>query len=292
MKILIIGNGFLGAAIEEKLYREGHEILFFARTRSAKVESRQVLGTVFNYEEFVKVFDWKPQVVIHTAWITTPGVYRDHSSNIQYAEFTSKLAKTVSNSDIEHLIILGTCAEYGRQVKPSTAGQTKISPSTLYAQQKVVAFDSAQQLLKESNVRLTWARVFYPYGLNQDRNRLIPRIIHSIEEGNQIVLADTSSVYDWITTRDIASAISWVLEHELPTEIDIGTSNGFTNLELLIALENLLATANQTLSQSHHDYGLNEVFVAGENSPLFMSGWSPRDTLDSGLEWVLGHEKT
>ena len=287
MKILIIGNGFLATSIVERLESEGHEVLVFSRTQSVRIQCQQVLGDIFDFEDFIKVLDWRPQVIIHTAWITTPGVYRDDSSNIQYANFTASLAKYLANSDIERLVILGTCAEYGRQSEPSTAGLTIPSPISLYAQQKVMALNSVKELLQGSNVRFTWARIFYPYGPNQDQNRLIPRLIHSLKNGEPIVLADTSSIYDWITTRDIASAISWTLDNDLPAEIDVGTSFGFTNLELLIALEKLLQTTYQPPSLGSHDYGLKEVFVAARNSPLFTSGWSPRDTLSTGLEWVL-----
>ena len=288
MKILIIGNGFLATSIVERLESEGHEILIFSRTRNVRIQSHQVLGDIFEFEEFIKVLGWKPQVVIHTAWITTPGIYRDDPSNIQYSDFATKLAGSVTDSGIDHLVILGTCAEYGCQSGPSTAGITVPAPISLYAQQKNVAFNSVREILQESNVRFTWARIFYPYGPNQDQNRLIPRLIHSLKGGEPIILADTSSIYDWITSRDIASAISWTLDNELPTEIDVGTTFGFTNLELLVTLEKLLHRTNQSLSQDSHDYGLNEVFVAGKNSPLFTSGWSPRDTLSTGLEWVLG----
>lgn len=288
MKILIIGNGFLAVPIIQRLESEGHQVLVFSRTRSSRVSCQQVIGDIFHFEEFIKVFDWKPQVVIHTAWITTPGIYRNDISNFQYAEFTTKLAKFVTRSDVEHLIILGTCAEYGRQVGPSKAGLTKPSPSTLYAQQKVAAFHSVREILQESDLRLTWARIFYPYGPHQDSKRLIPRLISSLKRGESVALADTSSIYDWITTRDIASGISWILNNELPIEIDVGTSFGYTNLELKVILEELLEINLHEALQKQHNFGLNEVFVASKNSPLFTSGWSPEDSLRSGLYWVLG----
>jgi nucleoside-diphosphate-sugar epimerase len=288
MKILVIGNGFLVTSIVERLESEGHEILIFSRTRNSRIQSQQVLGDIFNYEGFLEVLAWKPKVVIHTAWITTPGVYRNDPSNLQYAEFTTNLAKSLYDSEVEHLVVLGTCAEYGKQVGPSTAGLTVPSPTTLYAQQKIIAFNSAKEILRDSNVRFTWARIFYPYGPNQDQRRLIPRLISSIKNGEPIVLADTSSIYDWITTRDVALAISWVLTHNLPTEIDLGTSIGFTNLEILEALENLLQTKSLLPPEKTHNFGLSEVFVASKSSPLFTSGWSPKDSISAGLEWVIG----
>jgi nucleoside-diphosphate-sugar epimerase len=288
MKILVIGNGFLAIPLIERLESEGNEVLVFSRTRSTRVQCQQVIGDIFQFDEFIKVLHWKPQVIIHTAWITTPGIYKNDISNFQYAEFTTNLAKFVTLSDIEHLIILGTCAEYGRQVGPSMAGSTKLSPSTLYAEQKVAAFHSVRKILQESDRRLTWARIFYPYGPNQDSKRLIPRLIDSLKRGESMALADTSSIYDWITTRDIASGISWILNHKLPMEIDVGTSFGHTNLEVKMILEELLEINHHESSLMPHNFGVNEVFVANKNSPLFASGWSPEDSLRSGLYWVLG----
>jgi nucleoside-diphosphate-sugar epimerase len=289
MKILIIGNGLLGTAMVKRLESDGHEILIFTRTRNESIQSRQVLGDIFNFNDFINVLEWKPEVIIHTAWITTPGIYRSASSNYHYQEFTTNLATFVKSSDVKHLIILGTCAEYGYQVEPSRAGMTKLAPSTLYAQQKVVAFNSAREILQESNIRLTWARVFYPYGPDQDRNRLIPRLISALRGRELFFLADTSSIYDWITTRDIAFAISWIIDNELPMEIDVGTSLGHTNMELLIELEGLLQARGQLSKMGIHEIGSNEVFVTDRKSPLLASGWSPRDSLHSGLKWVLEH---
>jgi nucleoside-diphosphate-sugar epimerase len=194
----------------------------------------------------------------------------------------------LTNSDVEHLLILGTCAEYGKQNVASLAGETSTSPTTLYAQQKVVAFNSVKEILQDSHVRFTWARVFYPYGPNQNQMRLIPRLFDSIRNAEPITLADTSSVYDWISTRDVALATSWVLSHSLPTELDFGTSFGYTNLEILGVVEKLLRRRSLSSDKDEHQLGLNEVFVADKNSPLFKSGWSPRDSIDSGLKWALG----
>lgn len=288
MKILVIGSGLIASSIVQRLEFEGHDLLVYSRSVNPTIQCSQLQGNIFEFAEFSKVFTWNPEIIIHAAWITTPGIYKDDLSNLEYTKFTHQLAQYIHNSDVEHLIILGTCAEYGHRNGPSTAGVTNLAPSTLYAEQKVVAFQAVRDILQGSTTRLTWARVFYPYGPNQDQKRLIPFLIHSLKSGIPIQLADTSSIHDWITTRDIASAISWSINNETPTEIDIGTSSGFTNLELLTTLENFLQIKNLIPEKGEHIFGQNDVFVAGKNSPLFISGWSPKDSLTSGLEWVLG----
>ena len=287
MKILVIGNGFIATPIIQRLESEGHELLIYSRTIRARIHSQQVTGDIFNFEDFLKTLSWKPQIIIHTAWIATAGIYRNDPSNYKYAQFTTDLAEYLTHTDVEHLIILGTCAEYGHQYGPSTAGVTKLSPNILYAQQKVAAFEAAKDFLEGSKIRMTWARIYYPYGPNQDQKRLIPYLIHSLKNKNPVLLTDTSSLHDWITTRDIASAISWVIENEVPLEVDVGTSFGFTNLELLTTLVELLQITDQLIHPNSHSFGANDVFIAGKDSPLIKSGWVPSDSLHTGLEWIL-----
>jgi nucleoside-diphosphate-sugar epimerase len=287
VKILIIGNGFIATPIIQKLESEGHELLIYSRTLNENLKSQQIIGDIFLFDDFVKTLLWKPQIVIHTAWITTHDRYKNDSSNFRYAQFTSELAKFIAHSDLEHLIILGSCAEYGHQTAASTAGITKLSPDNLYAQQKVLAFSSVKEILKESKIRFTWARIFQPYGVNQDKNRLIPYLIHSLKNGDPIRLGDTSSIHDWITTRDIASAISWIISHQVSMEVDIGTSIGFTNVQILRELEELLGNSNQWEQFATQNYGANEISIVGKGSSLLKSGWIPSDSLQTGLEWVL-----
>lgn len=288
MRILVTGNGLLASSIVSQLAEQGHELMVFSRSARSSILCPQVQGDIFDFENFCSAMDkWDPQIVVSTAWITTPGIYRNDALNLKYSDFTKNLADYVKYTNVEHLILLGSCAEYGYQITPSIAGVTKLAPQNLYAEQKVVAMKNARASLISTEIRLTWARVFYPYGPNQDQRRLIPHIIQNLINQRPIFLDDITSVYDWISARDVASAISWVIGHELPFELDIGTSLGYTNLEILKMAEKLLGEKCAINSDDQHKIGLSEVLVVGKESPLFKSGWEPADSLVTGLEWVI-----
>jgi nucleoside-diphosphate-sugar epimerase len=287
MKILVIGNGFLAKLIIRKLEDEGHRVLIYSRTKKEGIRSQQIVGDIFSYHDFIKVLSWKPQVIVHTAWTTSQGLYTHDLSNNRYGKFTSDLAHHLVTTKVEHLIVLGSCAEYGSQFGPSTAGITKLNPENLYAKQKVFAFNSAKAALHGSGVRLSWARIFQPYGPGQDGKRLLPYLIHALKYGEEIELRDTSSILDWITTKDIASAISWIIQNETPTEVDVGTSNGYTNIELLRHLEAFLGNTNQWARLAEQNSKSKNTLVVGSGSPLLKSGWLPADDLNAGLQRVL-----
>lgn len=288
MKILVIGNGFIATPIIQRLESEDHDLLIYSRTTKRGIQSRQIVGDLFDFENFVRTLSWGPHIIIHSAWVTAHGHYTTDQVNYKYAEFTSELARYIANTDVKHLVVLGSGSEYGTQKATSTAGITRLKPENLYARQKVIAFNSAKALLSKSKVRLSWARIFQPYGPRQDKKRLLPYMIDALENDEQIRLNDTSSVLDWITTRDIASAISWVINNDTPTEVDIGTTFGFTNVELLRHLEGLVGGTVQWKRFAERNSSKGQVSLVGKNSPLFESGWLPSDDLDSGLKWVLG----
>jgi len=287
VRILILGNGFLATSIIHRLETEGHNIRVFSRKFKDSVRSKQILGDIFDFNEFVRVISWNPDVIIHTAWVTTQGVYAHDPSNHNYSQFTSNLAKFIAQSEVQHMIVLGSCAEYGPQNRPSVAGITKLSPNSVYGEQKVAAFRSARDLLCDSSVRLSWVRIFQPFGPGQDKRRLLPQLIEALKGGQKVVLKDTSSVHDWITTRDIASIISWIIRKNTPIEIDAGTGIGYTNVQLLRHLENFFENSNQWKRFEVQDPGTALVTIVGNDSPLFLSGWQPSDSLDSGIKWVL-----
>ena len=288
MKILVIGNGFIASSIIHKLESEGHQLLIYSRTLKNEISSRQLLGDIFSFEDFAKTLSWGPQVIIHTAWVTTYGLYKNDQANYKFAQFSADLARRIASSSVKHLVVLGSGSEYGTQSEACSAGITKLNPENLYAKQKVIAFKSVKEILGNSNVRFTWARIFHPYGPGQDKKRLIPYMIHTLKNGEQIRLDDTSSVLDWVTTRDIASAISWILHNDTPTEVDIGTTIGYTNVDLLKRLESLLGETFQWKRFVDKSINKNQVSIIGKSSPLFTSGWRPSDNLDSGMKWILG----
>ena len=289
MKILVIGNGFIATPVLQQLEIEGHDVLVFSRRAKCHIKSEQVEGDIFNFSEIKKLLSRGIQVVINSAWVTTQKEYHQHSSNYSYSKFAIELARFVPNTDVEHLIGFGSCAEYGPQVSPCVAGITPVKPVSLYAQQKALAFEESLNALKKTQVRLSWVRIFQPYGIGQDPDRLIPYLVGKLKSGDPVEIRDLYSKLDWITTRDIASAVRWILKEKLPIELDIGTGSGYTNLEILKHLKRLL-----DINEKHRFVGAKssehtQTMIVGKNSPLLASGWKPKDTLASGLEWMLSN---
>lgn len=289
MKILVLGNGFLAHPIVKKLDSEGHEVSVYSRHAKSEIKIQQFEGDILESEKLERVLRKGYQVVINTAWITTHNLYSTDKSNKDYARCAISLAGRAAQSRVEHFIGFGSCAEYGPQSSPCVAGKTLLKPETLYAEQKVETFQQTRQLLSLTRTRFSWLRIFQPYGLMQDSNRLIPYLINALKSDSLIEIKDNISLLDWVTTRDIASAVSWVIKNTLPSEIDIGTAVAHSNLDILNHLEMLLGKAKKIILSNQHSAENPRFLVTGSESPIFTSGWRPKDTLEAGLEWLVNN---
>ena len=286
-RVLVIGNGLIGSAIVHELESCGFEVTVFSRKKSPELPCRQLIGDVQSLEDVKKALQLNPEIVVQTSWITTPGEYQYSPLNVGYADATIQLARFSANMSVKHFIVLGSCAEYGLQTIPSRAGFTELFPQNVYAKEKIRTYMECAALLQDTNVRFTWARLFLPFGPNQDTRRIIPSIIESFLQSKPLLIKDCRSLNDWITTRDVASAISWVIQNQLPQEIDIGTSVGYTNYQIADVVSQVLGL--KSIDTIIRCAEIEDAFVnvVHDTSSIFTSGWKPKDSLIDGIEWIL-----
>lgn len=287
MRILILGYGFIGKYIAHQLESQGYEVLIFSRNISITKKHNQIQGDVFKDDDLNKVISWQPTIIISTVWSTNHDSYPNDSNNINYANFSISLADFCNRIGVKHLIVLGSGAEYGNPKMASSAGATVLNPLSIYAAQKVYAFNSIKEIDKK--FRFTWARIFYPYAPNQNPKRLIPYLHSCLINQTQIVLRDSTSKFDWISTRDIALAVAWLVKNDSPIEVDIGTSISHTNIELLEEICNITHLNYKESMMTNLHITSNEVHAASRQSPLLNMGWKPLDSLNDGLKWVFSN---
>jgi nucleoside-diphosphate-sugar epimerase len=288
-KILVIGSGFIATPIINHLISSGHELVVYSRRFHENLNCRQIIGDIHDADCFEQALRVDPEVVIQTAWVTKPNIYEMDPSNSNYAEFTISLAKRLLQTNTNNLIVLGSCAEYGKTTIPCVAGKTELLPENFYGKEKVRTYRRVQNIANDTNLRITWPRIFYPYGPGQDKSKLMPYLMHNLRNHLPITLRDTSTLNDWISVRDISSAISWIIEKKLGGCLDIGTTKSYSNIQILKELESLIGTeARLQLAPNPSDFSFNK-FEVGVDSPIIESGWKPCDDLRSGLEWTISN---
>lgn len=289
MKVLIVGGtGFIGSQIGFELRKAGYMVKSLNRKLSP-VNVDQSLGDIAKRSSYIGLLrDWKPNVVIQTAWVTEQANYRNSLLNREYSMNTFSFAEDCFQSGVGHFVCLGSSAEYGNQSKACVAGITATDSLDLYSLSKIEAMEKLLTLASRYSQRITWARIFQAYGLNQDPHRLVPSSIQELRSNRNIEIQNPHHILDWISTRDIASAIEFSLSHELPNLIDIGTGTGTSVLTVLTKIADLLKCDPRLLSPNNTSIDKFPFsLVVGSESPLFRHGWKPQDDIEKGLSWIL-----
>lgn len=291
MKVLVIGGtGFLGSEIATKFQTDGKVVKSLNRRFSTTLNIEQFIGDISQPGSYKKLIaQWEPEIVIQSAWVTEQESYRDDPSNRAYAQNTLELAEHCFQANTKHFIALGSSAEYGLPKESCNASLTKTEPQDAYGTYKFWTSERLRELADKYSRKITWVRVFQPYGPNQDSARLIPFAASKLAANEIISINNPNTVLDWITSRDVANALAYTVDHNLPEIIDIGTSIGTPVIEMLRKVALLVdADPNLILDNSSADTTPDPYeLVVSKSSPLFKSGWKPQDNLTTGLSWAL-----
>ncbi len=144
--------------------------------------------------------------VIHVAWYAEPGVYLQSPKNRDCLAGTMRLAQGAIEAKVRRFVGVGTCFEYD-----SSAGylsiQTRLRPSTPYAEAKAAAFTQLSQLLSQHDVEFAWCRLFYLYGEGEDVRRLVPYLRARLGAGKPAELTSGEHIRDYMDVRDAGRMI-------------------------------------------------------------------------------------
>ena len=291
MKVLIAGGGgFLGAEIIKNLIQSGFDVKSLGRGLSSSIDCEQIIGDIMILDSYSKsLSNWKPEVVIQAAWVTNQKTYRTSPLNSEYMHATLNFAKQSYLSGTQHFLALGSSAEYGSPTEPCNSFSTIAAPRDSYGTNKLQTLGKLVEIAEKFSTRFSWARIFQPYGPNQDPTRLLPFATQELLAGHSFKVSNPNVILDWISSRDVASALTYAIKNPLNQIFDVGTSEPVSVLQALQTLA-ILLNVNPELLRIEGKTGMGDekfLMVVSKESPLFKAKWAPQDDLISGLKWTL-----
>lgn len=287
MKIAIIGgSGFLGKQIVKLLKSQENEVVCLHRNahNGCTASPRFDLFKPEKLIDFLSFFE--PEVLIITAWITDSSSYKVNPINHRYQRAIVHLANQLVSRMKFHLIVLGSSAEYGFDGGACASGVSELNTLTPYSKAKVECLQSLNEIFTHVDSRLTWLRVFQPYGVDQDAMRLIPNAIKHFKEKSPFLLENPHTISDWITSRDVSQMLKYCIETKTPQIVDIGTGIPTTNKEILNLLR-LKMGAPEGLIVFPPNSRASSLYLDVENSYLHKVGLVPKDSVSDGLDWII-----
>lgn len=219
MKVMVTGaTGFVGRHVVNKILARGHSVVAIARDIKRAQEMPWFGSVEFVqcdlYKDFKPLFQPKtlPDVIIHLAWPGLPN-YRDFFHISKNLPADLDFLETAVKSGVPHLIVAGTCLEYGIQYGPLTE-EMETSPTTPYGFAKDALRKALQFLQKERPFILQWMRLFYMYGEGQNKNSLLAQLDLAIDQKLPIFnMSVGSQLRDYLSIEEVSENFSLVLEN-------------------------------------------------------------------------------
>jgi nucleoside-diphosphate-sugar epimerase len=278
LRILILGRGFLGKSLETYLSDELGSRICLSR-------NSLVFDQYFNFFDETSlrraIDEFKPEVVINTIWTTETGTYLNSPANLEFSIANINLAKICIEKEVEHLISLGSSAEYGDNPGACNAEVSPCNPENVYARSKFETFQAISDMYCDSSLRFTWVRIFQPYGKFQDSTRFIPSVVYSFSQNQAIKLKNPKVQLDWIHAIDVVRGIEFIIQNKTPMVVDLGGSTPLYNFQVVNVVAEIMGVDTPMTGSLDLVATENSRYVSRES--FLLRSWKPTISLFDGV---------
>jgi nucleoside-diphosphate-sugar epimerase len=290
-RVLVTGaSGFIGRPLVQVLVDAGWTVVAASRTRP---------------ERDPGVADWieidllaedprrltaaaRAEVLIHVAWIATPGIYGHSLKNLDWLAASAALSGAFLAGGGRRLVGAGTCLEYDRD---GGAGST--GPRTVYAAAKHacrLVFEG--QVAAIEGASLAWPRIFFLIGPGDHPDRFAPSLARRLIAGEPAWTSQGLVERDFIDVRDCARAIAALAGAEASGAFDVASGRAWRLLDLARAIAAQAGRPELLGVNPALDRPGEPPRLIGDPEPLRLAtGFSPIYPIDQSIADLLQHWK-
>ncbi len=287
-RVLVTGaSGFIGRQCLPMLVQRGYEVHAVSQ-KSPLLATSGILWHRANLLDPMDVGELVSQVgaqdLLHFAWYTVPGDYRDSLENLRWVQATIELFRAFREHGGERATVAGTCFEYDGRYGYCSEDLTPLRPLTLYG----VCKNSLQQVLvafcRQNGLSLRWGRIFFLYGPHEATIRLIPSIVGGILAKRPVDCSHGRQIRDFMHVSDVAAAFVALIESGVEGPVNIGTGSPIILRDLIYRIARML--------DGEELIRLGALDVPEDESPMLVAdvsrlrdeiGWKPEIELEDGL---------
>lgn len=175
---------------------------------------------------------------------------------------------------------------YGSILNGEALETDSLDPSSPYSASKAASDLLVLSYIRTYNIDAVVTRCTNNYGLNQNKEKLIPKMIENmILEKPLTVYADGSNVREWIHVLDHVSALLILLEaKKLNYNIyNIGSNLRLSNMEILAEIEKVNPTKNILVEHTDDRPGHDFRYAVNSGRLQKEFAWTPTHKLSEGL---------
>jgi nucleoside-diphosphate-sugar epimerase len=289
MRILVTGaTGFLGGALVRRALAGGHEVCALVRPGQSldRAAGLTVCRGTLADPPWPELARFAAEACVHTAWITTPGVYPESSDNDRYRDESRRLLSSLFERGVRHVVALGTSAEYRPAAAPLDEARSPLEPQTRYARAKHELHVALAEQAVVADARLAWARVFQPYGVGEPVDRLCSAVIRRLGAGQRVTPYTPQAIRDWIHVDDVAEGLLRLLESRASGPVNVGCGVGRTVGSVASMIAELMGRPDLVTTRPADP---EPTGLVADPTRLRSLGWRPSVELEEGLRELIDH---
>jgi len=296
MNVLVFGaSGFLGSWIVRILAKD-HNVSCVVRPSSNLFNLQGISGIEIvvcepkNWEHQILI--QKPEVVILADWWGVGSSQRNDKNQHSNTSRHLQLAKAAVATNVNRIIGVGSQAELG-QVNDLISETLGDNPTTEYAKAKIGTRIGIQRIVKGSETKFNWIRIFSTYGPLDIGNWLIPNAIRNLGNGLDFDMTLGEQNWSYLHCYDLAKAFQKVIESDIKGGIiNAGNPETVKIKDVARLIKQKLESAG-ALNFGAVAYRADQVMnLKVKSETLLALGWSPEIAIDQGIEqtidWLCG----
>lgn len=302
MRVLITGvSGFIGSATAELLVNSNVEVVGIDNLSTSDISNVpkgiEFIKSDISDGSFLQKIG-KLDACIHFAGLIESG----QSMKDPRLYFKNNVAKTliflenIKHHGIEKLVFSSSAAVYGDSKGAHITEETVTDPSSVYGETKLMIDRTLDWISKLELMKSVSLRFFNAAGSfngnpenHQNETHLIPLAIDAVLGrnesftifGNDYPTPDGTCIRDYVHVEDLARAHILALQHlETNSRLvaNIGTGKGFSNLEVIHAIEKC-AQRELPICFAPRREGDPPILVADNTVAREQLGWLPNKTV-------------
>lgn len=238
-RVLVTGaTGFIARHSLVALVARGFEVHAVSRRRGqtpARVElhTADLLDPVQRDAVIAAV---RPSHLLHAAWEVSHGAFWTSEDNLRWVEASLGLARAFRAHGGRRMVVVGTSAEYDPAAEVCDEAAVIAQPATIYGAAKHALHVALRPWAERAQIGLAWARMFFLYGPDEQRERLVPYAIRAFLRRDVAQFSTGTQLRDFQHASDAGGALAAVVDSDLRGPVNIGSGKAVAVRDVILEI--------------------------------------------------------
>ena len=224
--ILLIGcSGEIGSRLTNLLLNNGFKVYGIRGKRNChnshpmhECRELDLLQENLDWEDF------RPDVLIHTAWVTKPGIFWNSELNMRWVEVSKQIIGDFIFRGGKYLVVTGSCAEYSWENQEPLDELSSEKPVTAYGSGRLELLN----WIRSQNTPFLWTRTFFQFGMNEAPGRLVPSLIDTFGKNQKFIVLNRGHLRDFVFVEDVVQILGKLVILRKTGVVNVGSGIGRT----------------------------------------------------------------